>query len=163
MRSLTTGPRTGVPWAPYVPNEAMPWNLRRVVHLHRRAGFAATWAELRRDLEDGPGKSVGRLLAGKARSAGVPEGFEAVAGLIADQAVNGGDPARLKGWWLHRMFAGPDPLTERLALMWHGHFATSNAKVNDPAAMRCQNELFRRHGRGQFGKLLLAAAKDPAL
>ena len=25
------------------PRQAMPWNLRRVVHLHRRAGFAATW------------------------------------------------------------------------------------------------------------------------
>jgi hypothetical protein len=30
-------------WAPYAPGGAEPWNLRRVVHLHRRAGFAATW------------------------------------------------------------------------------------------------------------------------
>ena len=47
-------PRSSAPWAPYVPDEAMPWNLRRVVHLHRRAGFAATWEELQRDLKDGP-------------------------------------------------------------------------------------------------------------
>src|SRR5262249_28128786 len=33
-------------WAPYVPDEQTPWDLRRVVHLHRRAGFAATWKEL---------------------------------------------------------------------------------------------------------------------
>ena len=32
------------PWAAYVPDAKMPWNLGRVVHLHRRAGFAATWA-----------------------------------------------------------------------------------------------------------------------
>ena len=29
------------PWAPYSPDDKAPWNLRRVVHLHRRAGFAA--------------------------------------------------------------------------------------------------------------------------
>jgi uncharacterized protein (DUF1800 family) len=61
------------------------------------------------------------------------------------------------------MFAGPDPLTERLALLWHNHFATSNDKVNDPEAMRAQNELFRKHGRGPFGKLLTAVVKGPAL
>ena len=35
------------PWTPYRPSEIAPWNLRRVVHLHRCAGFAATWNELR--------------------------------------------------------------------------------------------------------------------
>ena len=30
---------------PYTATEDMPWNLRRVVHLHRRAGFAA-WGEI---------------------------------------------------------------------------------------------------------------------
>ncbi|HEV3082272.1 MAG TPA: hypothetical protein VGY66_20985 [Gemmataceae bacterium] len=55
-------------WAPYVPSRELPWNLRRVVHLHRRAGFAATWQELQRDLADGPGTSVDRLLKSQARS-----------------------------------------------------------------------------------------------
>ncbi len=151
------------PWAEYAPGKDQPWDLRRVVHLHRRAGFAATWNELQRDLKDGPRGSIERLLAGKARSEGVPDAFEAVAGLLAEQALRGGDLARLKGWWLHRMFNGPDPLTERLCLLWHNHFATSNDKVNDPAAMHAQNELFRRHGRGPFGKLLAAVVKGPAL
>jgi hypothetical protein len=151
------------PWAEYAPSKEAPWDPRRVVHLHRRAGFAATWQELQRDLADGPGKSVDRVLAGKTRSAGVPDGFEAVAGLIADGAARAGDPARLKGWWLHRMYAGPDPLGERLTLLWHNHFATGLDKVNDPAAMRRQNELFREHGRGPFARLLTAVVKDPAL
>ena len=46
-------------WAPYVPDEKTPWDLKRVVHLHRRAAFAGTRAELQRDLEDGPEKAVG--------------------------------------------------------------------------------------------------------
>jgi uncharacterized protein (DUF1800 family) len=151
------------PWAEYAPSKDMPWDLRRVVHLHRRAGFAATWSEIHRDLKDGPRASIDRLLAGKARSQGVADDFEDTAGLIADQAVRGGDPARLKGWWLHRMYAGPDPLTERLALMWHNHFATSNDKVNNIAAMRRQNEIFHKLGRGPFGKLLRSLGPGAAL
>ena len=44
-----------------------PWDLRRVVHLHRRAGFAATWAEIQRDLKDGPEASIERVLTGTSR------------------------------------------------------------------------------------------------
>jgi hypothetical protein len=146
-------------WASYTPGEEAPWNLRRVVHLHRRAGFAATWSELRRDLRDGPGKSIDRLLKGQSRE-GVPDEFRFVADTLAGTA---GDPPRLKAWWVYRMYWGPDPLGERLTLLWHNHFATSNVKVNDLAAMRRQNELFRQLGRGPFGELLKAVVHDPAL
>ncbi len=78
MRPHATRPTSSDPWAPYVPDEAMPWDLRRVVHLHRRAGFAATWDEIQRDLKDGPEASIDRLLEGKARARGVPDGFRRV-------------------------------------------------------------------------------------
>jgi uncharacterized protein (DUF1800 family) len=146
-------------WAPYAPGDEAPWNLRRVVHLHRRAGFAATWEELQRDLREGPASSIDRLLQGQAR-VGVPDNFRTVADLLADGA---GESARLKAWWFYRMYWGPDPLGERLTLLWHNHFATSNDKVNDVAAMRRQNEIFRKHGRGPFGELLKAVVHDPAL
>ena len=55
-------------WAPYEPDAKAPWGLRRVVHLHRRAGFAATWDELQRDLKDGPEASIDRLLEARSRS-----------------------------------------------------------------------------------------------
>src|SRR5438046_4076515 len=97
------------PWDPYVPSAAAPWNLRRVVHLHRRAGFAATWSELQRDLKDGPDKSIDRLLKGQTRER-VSENFRTVAALLAEGAT---EPARLKAWWVYRMVAGPDPLGER--------------------------------------------------
>jgi uncharacterized protein (DUF1800 family) len=163
MRSLTMRPRSGVPWAPYVPDEAMPWDLRRVVHLHRRAGFAATWEELQRDLKDGPEASIDRLLEGKSRSCGIPEEFAAFADSLADRALAAPDSSRLKGWWVYRMLFGPDPLTERLTLLWHGHFATSNAKVDNLALMRRQNETLRSLCRAPFGRLLHAMVRDPAL
>ncbi len=77
----------GDPWAAYQPDERAPWNRRRVVHLHRRAGFAATAAEIKRDLAEGPGASIDRLLAGKAREECVPEGFESIAARLADRAA----------------------------------------------------------------------------
>src|SRR5581483_4999403 len=149
-------------WAPYVPSAEAPWNLRRVVHLHRRAGFAGTWSEIQRDLKDGPRPAVERMLAGKAASDGVPPNFQQTADLLAESAANSCDPARLKAWWVYRMLYGPDPLSERLALMWHNHFATSNLKVEDLTLMRRQNELFRKLGRRPFGELLSAVVHDPA-
>ena len=122
------------PWAAYSPDNAAPWDLRRAVHLRRRAGFAATWDELQRDLKDGPQASIDRLLSGKARTDGVPDDFDAGAARLAEDTEAGRsfgvpEPARLKAWWVYRMLYGPDPLTERLALMWHNHFATSFEKV----------------------------------
>ena len=157
MRSDPDPSKPGDPWARYVPDADAPWDLRRVVHLHRRAGFAATWDEIRRDLKDGPEASIDRLLAGKARSRGVPADFAAFADRLADLALAAPEPNRLKGWWVYRMLFGPDPLTERLTLMWHDHFATSNLKVNDLALMRRQNETLRSLGRGPVRP---AAARD---
>jgi hypothetical protein len=146
-------------WAPYTPGGKAPWDPRRVVHLHRRAGFAATWGEIQRDLKDGPGKSIDRLLHGKARDE-VPDNFHSVADLLAERAS---DPPTLKAWWVYRMYWGPDPLGERLILLWHNHLATSNEKVEDTAVMRRQNEVFRKHARGPFGELLKAVLHDPAV
>jgi uncharacterized protein (DUF1800 family) len=103
------------------------------------------------------------VLAGKAATDGVPEDFQKTADLLGESAGPSRDPARLKAWWVYRMLFGPDPLTERLALMWHNHFATSNLKVENLTAMRRQNELFRKLGRGPFGELLKAVVHDPAM
>jgi uncharacterized protein (DUF1800 family) len=150
-------------WAPYTPDDRTPWDLRRVVHLHRRAGFATTWSEIQRDLKDGPGASVDRVLAGRASTEGVPPEFTATADLLGESAAASRDSARLKAWWVYRMLFGPDPLAEKLALMWHNHFATSNLKVENLPAMRAQNELFRKLGRAPFDELLRAVAHDPAM
>ena len=150
-------------WAPYTPDDKTAWNLRRVVHLHRRAGFSVTWSEIQRDLKDGPKASIDRVLAGKACTEGVPDRFPETADLLGSTAASSRDPARLKAWWVYRMMFGPDPLTERLVLMWHNHFATSNLKVDDLPAMHDQNQHFREHARSSFAKLLNVAVRDAAL
>jgi uncharacterized protein (DUF1800 family) len=83
--------------------------------------------------------------------------------------------------WLVRMVHSPAPLRERMALIWHHHFATAYSKINgiygstiaarmmdakpagDPNGALGQIELFRRHALGNFRELLVEAAKDPAM
>jgi uncharacterized protein (DUF1800 family) len=116
---------------------------------------------LKRDLADGPQVAVDRLLRGQVADSSA--GFEAMAGTIGDAACSSGNAGRLKAWWLYRMLSSPDPLGERLTLMWHNHFATSNRKVQDLVRMREQNDLLRAHARAPFGELLSAVVKHPAM
>jgi uncharacterized protein (DUF1800 family) len=152
-------------WAPYRPTAADPWDLRKVAHLHRRAGFGATWAELQRDLKDGPEASVDRLLAPPRPTADETELLAGVRqGVLA---AHGNRPvprdARLQVWWLYQILNSPDPLREKLTLFWHGHFATSIRKVQHVAWMLRQNETFRRQALSGFAEMLAAVVADPAM
>lgn len=155
--------RTMQHWKPYEPNDSLPWNLRRAKHLHRRASLGATWSELQRDLDDGHENSISRLLAGNSRIDGLRDDFDEISTIIGDAAAGSNDPNRLKAWWLFRMLFTPDPLREKLTLLWHNHFATSNLKVQDLSLMRLQNELFRSQAMSKFDQLLLAVLQDPAM
>ncbi|MFM2220591.1 MAG: hypothetical protein RLZZ553_339 [Verrucomicrobiota bacterium] len=68
-----------------------------------------------------------------------------------------------QGWWLDRMFRSEAPLREKMTLFWHDHFATSVQKVKEPALLFDQNVTFRKHALGNFKKLTLAMAQDPAM
>jgi uncharacterized protein (DUF1800 family) len=73
------------------------------------------------------------------------------------------DIVDLGEWWLERMRTDTDPLAEKLTLFWHGHFATSMQKVKDAYLMWRQNQTFREHARGNFGVLVKAMSRDPAM
>jgi uncharacterized protein (DUF1800 family) len=83
--------------------------------------------------------------------------------------------------WLFRMVHTPAPLQERMALIWHNHFATAFSKISgivgptdatrmmaakaseDAGGARGQIELFRQYALGNFRDLLIEVAKDPAM
>ena len=69
----------------------------------------------------------------------------------------------LRLWWLNRMRYTSAPLLEKATLFWHGHFATSNQKVNYPYLMWQQNETLRHYALGRFPELLKAMSRDPAM
>jgi len=65
--------------------------------------------------------------------------------------------------WLNRMAQTARPFQEKLALFWHGHFATSLRKVRDATLMEEQINLFRTHGAGNFETLAQEISKNPAM
>ena len=144
-------------WSPYEPSADNPWDLKKAGHLYRRAAFGATWAELQTALDDGPEKSISRLLKGGEPSAD----FVTTAGTM--DKISRQNIAQARGWWITRMLDGPHPLREKLTLFWHNHFATSFAKVLNAARMFGQYELMYRHALGNFGVLLQEMSKDPAM
>jgi uncharacterized protein (DUF1800 family) len=70
---------------------------------------------------------------------------------------------RVAAWWADRMVSTDRPLQEKMALFWHGHFATGADKVRDYRKMLVQLELFHQKGTGNFRELLIAVAQDPAM
>jgi uncharacterized protein (DUF1800 family) len=146
-------------WQPYLPDEARPWNLAQAAHLYRRATCGGTWSELQRAVAEGPQATLDRLMAGGPEN----DSFYADNRRTMTSLLGFGDKKDLPAWWLFTMLATPHPLQERLTLFWHGHFATSAAKVTDQNLMFAQNELLRKHALGKFGDLLTAMMQDVAM
>jgi uncharacterized protein (DUF1800 family) len=167
MRTSQTQPLDDPAWAwkPFEPTAARPWDAKSVAHLHRRAGFSAAWGILERDRKVGPKAAVDRLVKGEEKSAdGTPAAeLESTLDAMTAQLGPSADLARIQSIWLYRMIFTPHPLRERMTLFWHNHFATSNAKVQNPGLMLRQNTLLRSHAMGDFGAMVCAIGKDPAM
>ena len=70
------------------------------------------------------------------------------------------DVQALQSWWLERLTNSPRPLEEKMALFWHGHFATSAQKVQFAWAAWDLNEIFRRHAIGNIKELTIAVGQS---
>ncbi len=70
---------------------------------------------------------------------------------------------RVGYWWANRMLSSPRPLEEKMALFWHGHFASNETKVRDYRKLLGQLEVFQRKGLGSFHDLTISVAQDPAM
>lgn len=66
-------------------------------------------------------------------------------------------------WWLDRMIRSDQPLVERMTLIWHDWFATSNRDVGNAQMMLDQNDLFRRRALGSFRDLAMDITVDHAM
>jgi uncharacterized protein (DUF1800 family) len=136
------------------------FDVRQAERLLWRAGFGPT-----------PGHA--QALAGMGLGAAVqaltqPVGGETLTG--AAPRTDDGDPlapADASGhdmlWFLDRMVRTNQPLVERMTLIWHDWFATSNDGVGSQQKMLDQNALFRGRGLGSFHQLLLDVTADPAM
>lgn len=147
-------------WSEYQPGPDNPWNQRSAAHLLRRAGFGGSPNTLSTVVDAGPIKAVDNLLNS---SQSEPESYLAEIDALADASLATGNPRRLSAWWAHRMLTTPAQLLEKTTLFWHGHFATSAAKVEDAELMYQQNNLLRKYALGDFSQMLLEISRDPAM
>ena len=156
---------------------AAPLGFDDARHLLSRAGFAAPPAEVDSVSRLTREQAVDRLLAGASQARVTPPPAwvrEPVtpATQLRDmsrderqqwQRTNVARGFDMRGWWLQEMVVTPSPLAERMTLFWHNHFVSSQQKVRQPQYLYRQNLLLREHALGNFGTLLHAVARDPAM
>jgi uncharacterized protein (DUF1800 family) len=133
-------------------------NMDPIAHLHRRAGFGATPAELEAGRRQGYAATLEQIL----RYDAAPDAAEAALAQYASQ-LDLTRPVGIQTWWLIRMLTTTRPLVEKMTLFWHNHFATALYKVKQPGLMLQQNNMFRGRGMGRFRDLLLGVSQDPAM
>ena len=130
-----------------------------MAHLMRRAGFGATRDELEARLAVGYEATVEELLNTDAQ-----EGIEddLLRRYYPDHS-GGLGLGGVRANWLHRMIVTNGPLQEKIALFWHGVFATGYSKVVQGRALMDQVTTFRRYGMGSLRTLLVELSGNPAM
>ena len=134
-------------------------NIALMAHLMRRAGFGASRDELERRVEQGYEAAVEEMLDTSDASS-MPDD------LIRRYHVEQSELRDLAGsaaYWMYRMISTDKPLEEKMALFWHGLFATGYTKLNQARSQLNQVEMFRRNGLGRFDEMLLEISRDPAM
>jgi len=165
------------------PLQARQWDLQKAAHLLNRAGFGGTPDEIKAFCELGMDRAVQTVLDGPDDSLQFPKPAWAEAknlfemhqtmALMPDadrkamqqqiQKQYRQNDLDLINWWLGRMRYSANPFREKMTLFWHGHFATSVQKVRESYLMWLQNETLREHAFGNFGLMVKAISRDPAM
>src|SRR5271169_5751411 len=132
-----------------VPVYAGPFGKEQAERLLWRAGFGARTGEAESLSKRGLDAAV------KSLTQPAPE--QLVGPAPVDEKGRPIDPIDVYGhdhlWWLDRMVRTTAPLVERMTLIWHSWFATSNQGVASQQLMLNQNQLFRTNALGSFATL----------
>lgn len=144
-------------WQPFQPTQKQPWSARLAAHLYRRAGFSANFQQLKQAESQGLAKTLAELFE--------PEQSELTVQMnqLKKQVRSGGNVQQLPNYWLYRMAKSNAQLLEKTTLFWHGHFATSAAKVDEVSMMLDQNDLLRKNALQKFGPMVHGISRDPAM
>jgi uncharacterized protein (DUF1800 family) len=145
--------------------------------LLNRTGFGATETEVAQFAQLSRAEAVDRLLSGSLKTAKTPPPAWVNNPIMprrelrtmsdtdrkqaqAEEVRRGID---LRTWWLNEMLTTPSPLTEKMTLLWHNNFVSSQQKVKYSQLMYRQNALLRANALGNFGAMLHAVSRDPAM
>ena len=134
-----------------------------MAHLMRRAGFGATRDELEARVAKGYEATVEELLH--------PEDQEPVDVYeMLRYHPWSWKPGTIQGMghasWTYRMINTKAPLQEKMALFWHGIFATGVSKVDhwdEIVDMVDMVDMLREKGMGSYRNVLVEVGKSPAM
>lgn len=133
--------------------------IRLIAHLMRRAGFGANREQIGMHANAGYQNTVEALLnpgeEDRMDDHLIRRFHPELSGMMGPNAPGQN--------WLYRMATTSAPLREKMALFWHGIFATGYAKVIHGKALSDQTRMFRTFGMGSFKDLLIQLSKDPAM
>ena len=155
---------------------ATPMGFDEARHLLNRTSFAAQTNEIDDYSKLTREQAVDRLLSETRRSAAYPAPawtakYERVfrPDMTQEQRMQANRRElverglEIRTWWVAEMLSTPSPLTEKMTLFWHNHFATSQQKVRSANLMYRQNVMLRNYATGNFGAMLREVSKDPAM
>ena len=134
-------------------------DIKLIAHLMRRAGFGATREELDKYAANGYEATVESLLD-PPDTEWLGDDMVRRFDLEASGMINAPGSSRN---WVYRMITTNAPLLDKMALFWHGIFATGVPKVINGRVLYDQINTFRRHGMDSFDSILVRLAKDPAM
>ncbi len=130
-----------------------------MAHLMRRAGFGATLQELEESQAKGYEATVEALL----HPEDVPEWDDDLFRRYQPDLNSVMYFESAQAYWMYKMINSKRPLEEKIALFWHGLFATAYGKLNHAKGVVNQTDTFRRHGLGSFHNILMELSRDPAM
>jgi uncharacterized protein (DUF1800 family) len=159
------------------------WSARHARHLINRAGFGIPFPGMAELMDAGAERAASVMVDFEPGPRSKPPSFviEPRTRAKIREAHPGADDAtlqliyqeyqreerravqRLQAWWLERMYTARHPLQEKMALFWHGHFATSAQKVKSSLANWQLNDIFRAHGTGNVKSLTIGVGQSVAM
>lgn len=146
------------PFDAFEPTDADAFDTRKLCHLLRRTSFGVTTQRIDSFKGKSPKAAVDQIVGYDAEN----DPFDAmVQGL--EGFVNFTQPQSVASYWYYRMVNSPQPMQERIALFWHGRWATGSNKVDNGRLMHGQIQTFRKLGLGSFRELSIAMTRDPAM
>lgn len=171
--------------SPVTNDPAFKWNEKAARHLLNRAGFGVPVSLAKKLAALGPAEAVDYFVQYERRAekcAPPPDNLpdrktyamakKETEGLTEPEIRRRRQEFRkqekeamlgLQAWWIDCMGRSERPLQEKMALFWHGHFATSAEKVQAPRDNLDLNQIFRAKGLGNFPELVLAVGQSPAM
>ncbi len=154
---------------PYVPSTNMPWNIKRVKHLYRRAGFGANYATIQEALTKTPQEVVDALVDEALVKTPLEDpgwGYWDRDDLNENTEEGAVKFIGISFLFLKNAFYDNirnDDLFGRMMMFWSNHFVTEADLIHSPSYLYQQYIMRQKYSLGNFKDFVHAVGIDPCM